>query len=238
MADSNMEMFFFIIDISGYTRYMLANPLEMQHAKLSLSFLIEGLVKRIDLPLEISKLEGDAIFLYLKKSQKDPLWLNQKLFLFFQIFERALHDLRLSTICPCGACQNLDKLTVKIIGHYGNASFERIGRFEELTGIDVILLHRLLKNHVPSQRYLLLTESAYQHMEIPDTVPVTKMQEHYDDVGIINTYVFDPPRVPLEEHSLKSSPIKKMFHSVRMRARDLTTKLGFKHLGKFHNLPF
>lgn len=231
-----MEMFFFIIDISGYTRNMLSNPLEIQHGKLALTFLMEALVKRIDLPLEISKLEGDAIFLYLNKPQKDPLWLNKKLFMFFQIFERALHDLKLSTTCMCRACQNLDKLTVKIISHYGSATLERTGRFEELTGTDVILIHRLLKNHVPSQRYLLLTESAYQHMEIPDTIPFTKMEEQYDDVGTVKTYVFDPPRVPLEELPPKASPIKQALHTLRMRIWELATKIGIKHLGKFTNL--
>lgn len=62
--NAEKEMFFFIADISGYTNYMLINQMEMQHGKLSITFLIHSLVKYIDLPLEISKLEGDAIFMY------------------------------------------------------------------------------------------------------------------------------------------------------------------------------
>ncbi|MCH9627447.1 MAG: hypothetical protein S4CHLAM2_10870 [Chlamydiales bacterium] len=230
-----METFFFIADISGYTRYMLTNQRSTQHGKLSISLLIESLVKEIDFPLKISKLEGDAIFLYLNKKVSDPLWLSRKLFAFFAHFENALQKLKGSTACTCGGCKNIDKLSIKVIGHYGHAAIEKIGPFEELSGVDIIILHRLLKNHVPIHRYLLLTEAAYQHMEVPDTVKVSKREEDYDDVGLIPVYLFEPPEVPYTPVFV--SPFRQNLHGFYMKMRDLLDKWGFKRLGSFRNLP-
>ncbi len=230
-----METFFFIADISGYTRYMLTNQMEIQHGKLSITLLIESLVKAIQFPLKISKLEGDAIFLYLDKKISDPLWLSQKLFAFFAHFEKALQTLKLSTACRCGACKNIDQLSIKVIGHYGRATIEKIGSFEELSGVDIIILHRLLKNHAPIHRYLLLTDAAYQQMQIPETVKVSKMEENYEDVGLISTYLFEPPEFPYIPKPV--SPFRQTLHGYKMKMRDLLDKWGLKRLGSFRNLP-
>lgn len=235
--NAEKEMFFFIADISGYTNYMLTNQMEMQHGKLSITFLIHSLVKYIDLPLEISKLEGDAIFMYLRKKVETPLWLSRKMTEFFIYFEKCLQNLKLSMTCRCGACKNIESLKLKIIGHYGKAVIETIGRFEELSGVDVIIVHRLLKNHVSSKRYLLLTESAYKRMEMPDTVPVSKMEEQYDDLGVVPIYVFDPPDVPYEELPQNLPGFEKFFRVIMLRSCAILNKLGIFKFRKFRNLP-
>ncbi len=230
-------MYFFIADISGYTNYMLTNQMEAEHGKLSITFLIEALLKGLEFPLEISKLEGDAIFMFLRDEPKDPLWLRQKLLKFFSLFEKCLQDLKLSTTCQCGACKNIDKLDLKIIGHSGKAAIEKIGRFEELTGVDVIILHRLLKNHIPSHRYLLLTEAVYHKMQMPSEILTSKLEEHYDDVGTIPVYVLDPPHVPYEELPQKVSSFRQWCQEIRMISRGKLAKWGFKKPGNFRNLP-
>lgn len=231
-------MFIFIADISGYTHYMIKNQREIEHGKLSISFLIESLVKAIDLPIEISKLEGDSILMFLRKEKiKDHLWLQQKLFLFFSVFEKKLQELQISTTCPCGACNNINQLKLKIIGHFGKAKIEKIGHFEELSGLDVDIVYHLLKNHVPSHRYLLLTEPAYERIEISDSITVSKMEEKYEDVGVVSTFVFDPPEVPYEELPQRVTVFSQLCHMTRMKSRGMLVKMGFKQLGIFHNLP-
>jgi hypothetical protein len=217
--EKEQQMYFFIADISGYTNYMITNNVESEHAKLTLTLLIKSVVKTIEFPLLVSKLEGDAIFLYLTQEVKDPFWLTTKIFKLFEVFERKVHALKLSTTCSCGGCVNIDKLQLKVITHYGKATISKIGHFKELCGVDVIILHRLLKNHVPSHRYLLLTQAAYEHMQIPETILMTTMEEHYDDVGTIPIYVCYPP--PLDETAL---PLETNFvdawkHKLFMRFR-------------------
>ena len=38
---------------------------------------------------------------------------------------------------------------------------EKIGRFEKLFGLAVIIVHRMLKNSVPAKEYLMVSESAF-----------------------------------------------------------------------------
>jgi len=231
------EMFFFLADICGYTNYMLSNAQEEQHGMLAISILLESIVNSIESPFEISKLEGDAIFIFVRKKVRDPFWLSKKVFQLFSIFEKRRQELMLSALCQCGGCKNIDKLTLKVVGHYGKAMIEKIGRFEELMGIDVIILHRLLKNHVPTQRYLLLTEPAYQHMKFSDDLKVSQIDEFYNDVGTIPLYVFDPPTIPFDEIPQKISYLKKTLRVGRFMYLDMLDKTGLKKLGNFRNLP-
>mgnify|MGYP003339367772 FL=1 len=72
-------------------------------------------------------------------------------------------------------------LRLKVIGHYGTAIRARVSGFDELSGVDVILLHRLLKNEVAGSEYILLTEPAFRFLSPPgDYAP---HREKYDDVG-------------------------------------------------------
>lgn len=231
------EMFFFIADISGYTSYMLVNQLDCDHAKFTLSVIIERLIKKIQFPLEVTKLEGDAVFLYLEKKIDDPLWLCNKIFTFFQVFEKTIQELQLSSTCRCGGCTNIDKLDLKIIVHYGLASIQKIGRFRELSGVDVIILHRLLKNSIPNKRYLLLTEAAYQHMLIPPNVNIAKSQESYADIGTIVTYVCEPPPINIDDLPNYASFFYKLKRWLSVKIGGSFMKLGFKKLGPFRHLP-
>jgi len=45
-----------------------------------------------------------------------------------------------------------------VIAHAGKALLHEVGGLHELAGVDVILLHRLLRNSVPGSEYLMLTE--------------------------------------------------------------------------------
>ena len=54
----------------------------------------------------------------------------------------------------------------------------------------MILAHRLLKNSIPSDEYVLMTESAYREIEFPTEVGVTRGEEHYEGFGVIPTYTY------------------------------------------------
>lgn len=52
-----------ITDISGYTRFMLSNRQSLRHGQIIITELTKEIIPQVDIPLEISKLEGDAVFL-------------------------------------------------------------------------------------------------------------------------------------------------------------------------------
>lgn len=234
--DQEKEMFFFIADISGYTAYMLANKLSIEHAKITITVIIESLVKQIHLPLKIAKLEGDAIFLYLENHIGDSEWLCNKIINFFQIFEEKIHELQLSSTCACGACINIEKLDLKVIVHFGKASIQKIGRFKELSGLDVIIVHRLLKNSVKLNRYLLLTEAAYQHMSFPCSMQLSKSQEICEDIGNFVTYVGEPPHINIEDLPDYTSFFYKAKRWISVKIKGTFYKL-FRKENTFRNLP-
>ena len=76
--------------------------------------------------------------------------------------------------------------------HSGSAAFYRVNEHQELTGTGPIIVHRLLKNSIDADEYILFTESAYQELTLPDG-RVEPGEETYDDIGAIKTYVYYPP---------------------------------------------
>jgi hypothetical protein len=171
----------------------------LSHAQVAISELIKTIIRQVEIPLEISKLEGDAVFLYAVKDESSAAWeevrheIGAKLLGFFEAFSTKVSELSASNMCACGACTNVNKLRLKVIVHSGQALFYTIGRFEELSGVDVILVHRLLKNSIESDQYILMSEAAYRDIAFPEQIEVTEGQETYASIGTVATYVYYPP---------------------------------------------
>jgi len=187
-----------IADISGYTEFMVASNLEISHSQHIISELIHAIIKQVEIPLEVSKLEGDAVFLYAKRESYGFTWdqirriTGRKLILFFNAFRERLLEFGKESPCSCGACTNIGVLRLKVVVHSGEALFYSLHNFNELSGRDVILVHRLLKNSLGSDEYLLLTESAYQDIEFPSDLSVEEGRENYSHLGEVRTYVYRP----------------------------------------------
>jgi hypothetical protein len=187
-----------IADISGYTRYMTSNAKTLAHSQAVITELVVAIIQEIQLPLEVAKLEGDAIFLFCRKQGGLQPWTTArpvvagKLLAFFSLFTRKIQELAQSTTCSCQACRNIDKLRLKVIVHSGEALFHRVLNFVELAGVDVIIAHRLLKNSVNAHQYLLLTEVAARDVQLSAEIPLAAGRENYEDIGQIKTLVFLP----------------------------------------------
>ena len=53
-----------LADISGYTRFMVENQMSAIHGQQYITFLIETLLREVNIPLRLQEIEGDALFLY------------------------------------------------------------------------------------------------------------------------------------------------------------------------------
>ena len=167
MADEPIDTVLLIADISGYTRFMLANRMAISHGQGIISDLLGAVIAASRLPLTVEKLEGDAVFLAAQRTP-DLDWpavcaaIGSQLPALVESFDAKLRLLAQDNVCNCPTCMHMHQLALKVIGHVGTALRYRLGRFDELAGPDVIAVHRLLKNGLASNRYLLLTESAFQ----------------------------------------------------------------------------
>ena len=116
--DTSINGFLFITDITGYTAYL--NHSELEHAQDSLKNILDILIEQTILPLQISRLEGDAIISY---APKDGLLQGQTLVSMvnktYIAFRRALELMVLNTTCTCRACGNLPNLDLKFFVHFG-----------------------------------------------------------------------------------------------------------------------
>lgn len=198
MNDVERQAVFFVADISGYTKFIFSNEKEVAHSQTIIRELITTLLAEVNLPLRLVRIEGDALFLYAIKDDPEQPWetasknLVFNVMTFFKVFSNKVSELTIHKICNCTACINIERLKLKIVVHSGRAAFYRVNEHQELTGTGPIIVHRLLKNSVEADEYILLTESAYNELPLPDG-KVEQGEETYDEIGTIKTYVYYPP---------------------------------------------
>ncbi|MBI3163287.1 MAG: DUF2652 domain-containing protein, partial [Chloroflexi bacterium] len=90
------------------------------------------------------------------------------------------------------ACQRILDLRLKAFLHHGEVVFKKIRQFEEMAGEDVIIVHRLIKNSIPSNEYILMTDAFYQLAGDLPNMNMEKRQEIYEELGAVNINVFYP----------------------------------------------
>jgi len=198
MDGQERKVVFVIADISGYTRFIVSNEKALAHSQIIIRDLISTLIDEIKLPLSLIRIEGDAIFLYALEDDPEQDWgrVSKNLILnimrFFKAFSDKLAEFTVHKICNCNACNNVEKLKLKVIVHSGKAAFYQLNNQQEVTGKDAIIVHRLLKNTVGADEYVLLTESAQRQFSLPSG-RVEPHEETYDELGTIKTLVYYPP---------------------------------------------
>lgn len=181
--------YFVITDISGYTEYLTGS--ELDHANEILQSLFDAQLKAVKHPFVLSGFRGDAIFMYVPETNFiQPQSFLEALENFYIVFEDTLQQMQYHTTCTCRACRNMSMLDLKMCIHYGEYLLQKLGDREELLGADVIVPHRMLKNHVIEKTgvksYALFSDVAARQLNLSeycdDLVPHTETYEHIGEV--------------------------------------------------------
>jgi class 3 adenylate cyclase len=156
-----------LADISGYTRFMKLHTVSLLHAEVIITDLLEAVLDHTEHPLTLSKLEGDAAFLYVPlEADGDARAVAQDVLrqvtAFMDAFKARERELIACNVCTCEACLTIGQLKLKAFLHIGEAAISKIRQFEELAGEDVIVIHRLMKNSIPAKEYIVMTEAFYE----------------------------------------------------------------------------
>jgi class 3 adenylate cyclase len=183
--------FLVLADISGFTAFMTAT--ELEHGAQITGLLLETVMGRLSPPLEIQELEGDAVFaLGPDRIVPDGSRLPTVLADAFAAFTAQQRQIASEPGCECGACRQTADLSLKLIAHHGRFVRQLVGGRSRVTGSDVILAHRLLKNSVGAGAYVLLTEPALERVGLD---PVAHgMRRHlvsYPYLGEVPCFVAD-----------------------------------------------
>ena len=183
-----------IADISGYTSYLAGA--ELDHAQDVLEDLTETVVTALTPPMKLSTLEGDAVFVYLPGSRVDASMLLDTLDAAYFAFRRRQDAIDRATQCDCNACVLIPRLDLKFVAHHGAFGRQHVAGREDLSGPDVILVHRLLKNRVAEvighAGYALYTDAVVAAMGVePERLRMRRHAEEVEGLGSVDGWVQD-----------------------------------------------
>ncbi|MGB5458430.1 MAG: DUF2652 domain-containing protein [Eudoraea sp.] len=155
----------FIPDISGFTKFVQTT--EVAHSQHVIAELLEVLIEANTEELQLAEVEGDALFFYREGELLSQEKLLAQIETMFTAFTGHLKLLEKNRICPCNACATAPKLELKIVAHCGDIEFLEVQGNRKPFGKQVIEAHRLLKNSVESDNYVLISKELSSDIELP-----------------------------------------------------------------------
>jgi hypothetical protein len=232
----------FLPDISGFTQFV--QNTEVEHSQHVISELLDILAEANMLDLKLAEVEGDALFFYREEIPSQEKILAQVEHM-FSVFYSHLRLLEKNRICPCNACSTAPNLELKVVAHAGDLQFITVQGKRKPFGNMVIEVHRLLKNSVSSDNYVLLSTSLADNMKMSKTYSSNlfqfeKGQDIYDNRTIDYIYSnIEKNRLTLSPFSaskrveMKSDPdivISSTFNTSAEELLELITNYSYRHL--------
>lgn len=183
-----------IADIAGYSGYLAG--VELDHAQDILADLVDVIVGGLRPAFKLAKLEGDAAFAYVPATTVDGPGLRDVIERCYFAFQRRIRDIRQASTCECNACVRMPGLDLKFVAHHGRFGRQHVAGGEELSGSDVILVHRLLKNRVVEELghpgYAFYTDAVVAAMGVePDALRMRRHAEEVQEIGPVEGWVQD-----------------------------------------------
>jgi hypothetical protein len=200
-----------IADIRGYTPFMKMHRTSLAHAQDVVARLLEAVIDAAPglVPLEI---EGDAAFLYAWSADgpREGEALVERVVAMHRAFHARQQEIAALNTCRCDGCRQTGRLRVKFVAHVGDVVVQRVKRSVKLAGLDVILVHRMLKNAVPVAEYVLLTEPLFRAAGGPGRGHWRRIEADLEGLGPAAMYFMDlddiaaaPPPEPVATWPLR-----------------------------------
>jgi hypothetical protein len=182
-----------IADIGGYTDYMSSHRMSLAHAEANTARLLDKVIDAAR-GFDLIEIEGDAAFLSRKADALDSGAAVAATTQAVVSMHRAFHIERqhvATNLCPCDGCAQADNLKLKFVAHIGEVATSTIKHRRTLVGIDVIFVHRLLKNAVQVPEYVLLSEELYRAGDGAPLDHAHELSQDLDGIGPVRTYFVD-----------------------------------------------
>ncbi len=153
----------FIIDISGYTRFLVNT--DLVHGKETITDILNKLYDFSPKELSLNKVEGDALFFYSTTLSIERLCqISRDIYNYFkhEVLTSVSHK---HNTCPFTLCRHINDLSIKFFIHEGEVAFHKVCNFDEMIGKAVIEIHRVMKNSVNSDSYILTIDQNGKYYE-------------------------------------------------------------------------
>ena len=220
-----------IADIGGYTEYMQFHRSILGHAEAATSRMLDKVVDAAR-DFDLIEIEGDAAFL---SRQADTLDGDDTVAAVTRAvvgMHRAFHRERryvASNLCPCDSCVQADNLKLKFVAHIGEVATQTIRDRRKLVVIDVILVHRLLKNPVEAPEYVLFSEELYRTGGAALADPVQELSHDLEGIGPVRTYFTEIADVAGSLPSMADPPLlRRLGRTLDVAGRGLPYMLGVR----------
>jgi hypothetical protein len=220
-----------IADIGGYTDYMRAHRMSLAHAEVNTARLLEAVIDAAG-DFDLVEIEGDAAFLSREADTLDGDAAVTAMTEAVGGMHRAFHRERryvASNLCPCDGCVQADNLKLKFVAHVGEVATQTIRDRRKLVGIDVILVHRLLKNPVEAPEYLLFSEELYRTGGAALADPVQEVSHDLEGIGPVRTYFVEIADVAASLPPVADPPLlRRLGRTFDVAGRGLPYMLGLR----------
>lgn len=162
---------------------------ELNHSTTAINMLIDAMVKAIGDEYEVAEIEGDAVLLVRKGPAPTRKEILNTCLSIFNAFHYQRKWMQQHMVCACGACQAITNLTLKFVVHHGPVAEISVGRFVKQSGPEMIIAHRLLKNHIDNNEYLLISEKLFEQaaaLAEQDELEWASSSEEYASIGKVD----------------------------------------------------
>ncbi|GEO02590.1 hypothetical protein AAE02nite_02540 [Adhaeribacter aerolatus] len=165
-ANDTQPALIFIPDISGFTKFV--NETGLETSRNLIADLLEIIIEANILDMELAEIQGDAVLFY-RLGPPPPVQevINQCKQIFID-FQNYLKIVERDQGTEVGASLSDSRLTLKVVVHYGCLSVTQIREHIKLMGKNVIIAHRLLKNNIAGDEYVLLSEDYLRTQPEPE----------------------------------------------------------------------
>ena len=187
--DNDQKGLLYIPDISGFTKFI--NDTEIEHSQHIIKELLEVIIEANVINLQVSEIEGDAVLFYRFGKPPTAFDIAEQSKKMFIEFHKYLQIIERDRVCHCGACSTAGGLTLKILVHYGDMGLSDIKGHKQLMGKGVIIAHRLMKNDIVGDEYLLMTDQYFSKLQMGEPESqfnwdkVHKAKANYEHLGDI-----------------------------------------------------
>lgn len=182
-----------IPDISGFTEFMSETDFNLSSKVIPA--LLNQIIYANEIGLKVSEIEGDAVLFFKTGKMPSLEKLINQCRIFYTEFYKELDVLREKYKKSNDADAIPDILGLKIILHYGKEiALTKVGNSIKLFGEDLIVAHKLLKNKIKINDYLLITEGLtnyYKENNLDEQFDWASLKQNaieYEHVGEIKYY--------------------------------------------------
>jgi hypothetical protein len=215
-----------IADIGGYTRFMKLTRTNLAHAQQVVADLLVAVIDAAE-PLKLSKLEGDAALFWSPAG--DSVDLSRAVMNIRAAFLSKRTQMELDNNCNCESCGQIKNLKIKFVAHEGEVALQKVKRHVELAGVDVILVHRMLKNNVPVHEYVLMTEEVKSRLPEELRTLSALLPHELEGFGEVQTHYVDLTRVPVPPPpEPRPSLLRRLWRTVSLNTAALPELVGLR----------